>query len=86
MYVIETKRLKELNAYHAGNKPLIVTDASDLEFPVGSWPDVLSVVTEGGAGMIFYKSRRIMIAGTEEFCGYVYQTKDGTAEWHVLND
>jgi hypothetical protein len=84
MMFVDKKRLEEIGAYQPGKQPMLVTFASDLEWRPGEWPEVVALLDEKHQGFLFFRGASIVHGG--EFAGYVYQSKDGTACWHVFND
>ena len=64
----------------------VVAEASDVGLPVGhSLPDFVAVVDETGSGMLFGPCRR-----EEQVYGdtlaWIWSSRDGSAEFHLLND
>jgi hypothetical protein len=79
MFTIEKK-----NTNLSQDKQSLVTFASDVNMPVGQWPDMIAVLDENNSGFLFMKERPIL--HNEEFGGYYYRTKDGAFGLTVFND
>jgi hypothetical protein len=63
----------------------LVTEASTAGFPVGDWPEIVSVVDERNEGFVFFRQRKID-SDSGEFAGWRYITKDGEVSLLIFND
>lgn len=68
----------------SADKQKLITEASTAGFPIGNWPDIVSVLDDKGSGFLFFKETPIMHGG--QMGGYEYRTKCGSFGLTVFND
>ena len=80
MFTVSKERLLQATSFQVGVRPQMVSEASALEFPVGHWPVSIFVLDNKNNSLMFMQGARLPDGG------YAYASRDGSVQWHILND
>ena len=77
--------VKKADCIFSENK--LIAEAAEVGLPVGhSVPDFVAVLDEKNVGFLFGPGVRYVKNADGDLVAWVWSSKDGSAEFHLLND